>query len=190
MPDINVELTNNIQNQVRINVLYNVLNELCYAFNFPGYISEVLKKGIVDKQILSSVYAAYKDRSGRVVGLIKCSIDWKKYSVYTATLDGREIAINENKSLIEQFAEWSTTLASHIKTMQQELGVSQIDVYIRYIEEISNNPSARDEANAFLGFERCTDKLEYDDEKNSIFQHSITCVSKMLPELTIEIQNI
>lgn len=190
MPDINVELTNNIQNQVRINVLYNVLNELCYAFNFPGYISEVLKKGIVDKQILSSVYAAYKDRSGRVVGLIKCSIDWKKYSVYTTTLDGREIAIDENKSLIEQFAEWSTTLASHIKTMQRELGVSQIDVYIRYIEEISNNPSARDEANAFLGFERCADKLEYDDEKNSVFQHSITCVSKMLPELTIEIQNI
>ena len=84
MPDINVELTNNIQNQVRINVLYNVLNELCYAFNFPGYISEVLKKGIVDKQILSSVYAAYKDGSGGVGGLIKCSIDWKKYADYRA----------------------------------------------------------------------------------------------------------
>lgn len=187
--DNNISLSVNIKNQVRIQVLYDVIKELCCAFDFPKSTLGILHKGIVEKQILSSVYAHYIDDNGNSVGLVRFNIDWNKHKMYADTTTGKHIEIQTDKPLIEQFAIWSTDIVKYVQIMQKELNVRTIDVYFRYRDEIRNSPTADKEADNFLGLKKSSKDIKYNNEKSDVFERKMKFVSEMLPELEIEIQS-
>lgn len=187
--DNNISLSVNIKTQVRIQVLYDVIKELCCAFDFPKITLDILHKGIVEKQILSSVYAHYIDDSGNSVGLVRFNIDWDKHKMYADTTMGKHIEIQTDKPLIEQFAIWSTDIIKYVQMMQKELNVKTINVYFRYRDEVRNNPTTDKEADDFLGLKSTSKDIKYNNEKNDAFERKMKFVSEMLPELEIEIQS-
>lgn len=187
--DTNLNLKLNIKTKVRIQVLYDVLKELCTAFNFPKSTISILHKGIVEKQILSSVYAHYLDKNEKSVGLVRFNIDWNKHKMYADTTMGNKIEISNEKTLMEQFALWSTDIIKYIQIMQKELNVKKIDVYYRYIDKIRNDPIADKEADEFLGLVKSKNNIKFNEEKKDDFERKMRFVSEMLPELEIEIQS-
>ena len=83
MSGINTNL--NIQTKVRLFVLYDIIKNLSESFGFPKTIEETLKKGIRDRQILSSVYAYYLDDEDKAVGKVSFEIDWEVYEMYASS---------------------------------------------------------------------------------------------------------
>lgn len=187
--DSGISLSVDIKTRVRIKVLYDVIKELCCAFDFPERTLEVIHKGIVEKQILKSISADYIDDRGESVGMIRFNIDWEKHKMYAESTMGKYIEIQSDKPLIEQFALWSNDIVSYIKIMQKELNVKTIHVYYHYREEIWRDPVADKEADAFLGLSKTTEKYKYNNEKSIRFERKMKFVSQMLPELELEIRS-
>ena len=169
MNNVGLNINVNIKIKVRIRVLYDVIEHLCRAFNFPDDMYSTLYKGIVDRQILKSVYAYYLDDNDKAVGIVKFNIDWEKHYMYASTDTGKEIEIRTDIPLIEQFANWSKDIIFYVEKMQKELNVKKLDVYYRYIDEIKNDPIKNKEANDFLGLKDSTKKIEFADEKSGKF---------------------
>jgi hypothetical protein len=184
-----IQLNNNIMLQVRIRVLYDVINNLTTAFGFPSSIADILYKGIVKKQILESVYAYYINEEDKAVGKAEFIIDWDKYNLYANTGSGRNIEIDTTSSLLDQFATWAQDLINYIEMMQTTLHVSRIKVFFRYRKEIRTDCSKDKEADDFLGLTKATNNIDFDDHETSEFQRIMNCTSEMLPELEIIISS-
>lgn len=189
MSGVGLDLNLNLKVKVRISVLYDVINNLTKAFDFPKNISDILYKGIVERQILKSVYAYYLDRNDKAVGMVKFNIDWEKHFLYAETDTGKVIEIREDIPLIDQFANWSRDIICYVKEMQKELKVNKVDVYFRYRDEIKNNAVLNIEADKFLGLHRSIKKIKFSEEKSEEFKRNMSFVSEMLPELEIELKS-
>lgn len=187
--DNGLGLNINIKTEVRIRVLYDVVKELCCSFDFPQSVLRILQKGIVERQLLGSIFAYYLDDNDVSVGLVKFNIDWKKHQMYASTSTGKKIAIENDKPLIEQFASWSTDIVNYVKLMQKGLNVKKVHVYYQYTDEINDNPQAVKEANEFLGLTSASTDYKHNQEKAKEFERRMSCISNMLPELEIEISS-
>lgn len=187
MSSINTNL--NIQTKVRLFVLYDIIKNLTESFGFPKHIEETLKKGIRDRQILSSVYAYYLDDEGKAVGKVSFEIDWEIYEMYASTELGKEMIINDKIPLVEQFANWSTDIIKYVSEMREKLNVKIVQVYYRYRPEIKNDPIKDKEADEFLGLVKSSKEIKFDKEKAENFKRDMTYISEMLPELKINIQS-
>lgn len=187
MSGINTYL--NIQTKVRIFVLYDIIKKLSESFGFPKMIEETLKKGIRDKQILSSVYAYYLDDEDKAVGKVSFEIDWEVYEMYASTEAGKEIMINDKIPLVDQFSNWSTDIIKYVNEMREKLNVKRIQVYYRYRPEIRNDSIKEKEADEFLGLVKSNKSIKFSKEKTENFKRDMTCISEMFPELKINIQS-
>ncbi len=187
MGGINTNL--NIKTKVRLFVLYDIIKNLSSSFGFPKTIEETLKKGIQDKQILSSVYAYYLDDEGKAVGKVTFEIDWEVYEIYASTESGKDIVINDKIPLVDQFANWSTDIIKYVNEMREKLNVKKIQVYYRYRAEIRNDAIKDKEADEFLGLVKSNTEIEFNNIKAENFKRDMTYISEMLPELKINIQS-
>lgn len=185
----NIKLGTNIQNRVRIQVLYDVIRELSKDFSFTKDVERVLHDGIITRQLLGSIKAYYMDHNNKTVGMVRFIIDWDKYNIYAKSEIGRTIEINTDRPLLVQFALWSKDIVNYIQEMQRELKVKKVEVRYTYRKEINDDPEAYAEANKFLGLINASEKRKFDDEKGKMFDRKMNYVSKMLPELEIEIQS-
>jgi len=186
MSNINTNL--NIETKVRLFVLYDIIKNLSTSFGFPKTIEETLKKGIRDKQILSSVYAYYLDNEDKAVGKVSFEIDWEAYEMYASTDSGKEVIINDKLPLVDQFANWSTDIIKYVNEMREKLNVKNIQVYYRYRTEIRNDAIKDKEADEFLSLVKSNKKIEFNNEKTDNFKRNMTYISEMLPELKINIK--
>jgi hypothetical protein len=179
----------NIKTMVRLNVLFDVVKNLSSAMGFPQYIADTLDKGIKQRQILESVYAYYIDDNGKAVGKVLFNIDWEKYNMYASTESGKEVKINSDVPLVEKFAMWSTDIVNYINDMRKALNVKDIKVYVRCRPEYRDNEEKRKEADEFLNLVRAKNAIEFDENKQEIFDREMEYVSEILPELTIEVKS-
>lgn len=189
MMETAINLNLDITTKVRIQVLYDVIKELSTAFGFPNTINKILYKGIVDRQILSSIYAHYMNDKNLSVGLVKFNIDWKKQKMYAETSTGKEIEIKNDVPLIEQFALWATDIVNYVNIMQRKFKVKKVRVFFRYRDEIRNDPVADKEADEFLGLSKSKEIIKYSTKDGKEFERKMKFISEMLPELEIEIQS-
>lgn len=187
MGGINTNL--NLKTKVRLFVLYDIIKNLSSSFGFPKTIEETLKKGIRDKQILSSIYAYYFDDEDKAVGKVSFEIDWEVYEMYASTELGKDIIVNDKIPLVDQFANWSTDIIKYVNEMRKNLNVKRIQVYYTYRAEIRNDAIKDKEANEFLGLVSSDEKIEFNNEKAENFERDMTYISEMLPELKINIQS-
>lgn len=185
----NIELSLTINNRVRIQVLYDVIKELSYAFNFPEYVITTLYKGIVERQIIKYVVAYYIDNNGKSVGLVRFNIDWKMHKLHAETSTGKYIQIRYDKPLVEQFALWATDIIAYIQNMQNELKIEEVEVQYRLIDEIINDPIAHKDAQEFLNLSTSKKQIKIDTAKGQLFERKMKFVSEILPELEIEIES-
>lgn len=188
MNNSNISLNQNIKLQVRVQVLYDVIKTLALSFGFPSSIENILLKGIVERQIFSTIYAYYINDKGKAVGKVSFNIDWDKYDIYASTDSGKNIRLKTNVPLIDQFATWATDIINYMKKMQTSLKVSKIKVFFMYRDEIRNDKQKDEEADKFLGLKKSTYKVDYDHEASKTFKRTMNFTSEMLPELEIEIQ--
>lgn len=189
MSELGLDLNLNIEVKVRIRVLYDVIKNLCMSFDFPEYITDTMYKGIVERQILKSVYAYYLDNEEKAVGMVRFNIDWEKHNMYAETDTGKEIEIREDIPLVDQFANWARDIIFYVKEMQKELNVKNVIVYYRYRDEIRNDAVKNAEADKYLGLHKSNRKIEYSNEKSEKFVRNMKFVSEMLPELEIELKS-
>lgn len=189
MSDIGLDLNLNLKIKVRIRVLFDIIKNLCISFDFPENIVDTLYKGIVERQILSSVYAYYLDDENKAVGMVRFNIDWEKHFMYATTDTGKEIEIRDDIPLVDQFANWSRDLISYVKEMQKALNVKKIQVYYRYRDEIRMDSIKDSQADKFLGLRKSNKKIEFAESKKLEFERSMKFVSEMLPELEIELKS-
>lgn len=185
---IGIKTNLDLKTRVRIRVLYDVIKNLAESFGFPKTIEETLKKGIQEKQILSSVYAYYLDADGKAVGKVAFEIDWETYEMYRTTETGSKIAINDEIPLVDQFANWANDIVKYVDKMRQSMGVKKIKVYYRYRPEIRMDSVKAREADKFLGLVSSNSSIEYSG-KTDDFVRVMTYVSEMLPELQIKVES-
>lgn len=179
----------NLQTRVRILVLYDVIKNLANSFDFPSNIEESLKKGIVEHQVLESVYAYYIDENEKVVGKVSFNIDWNTYDMFATTETGKDIALCKNIPLVNQFANWSEDIINYVKEMQISLHVKKVRVFYSLRQEIRNNPIKYKEACERLGCKKSTEEFEFDSFKSEHFDREMSFVSELLPELEIKVEN-
>ncbi len=189
MSKINVKTKTNIKLQVRIQVLYDVISNLSASFGFPNSLEDILYKGIVEKQIFESIYAYYITDDDKVVGKVEFNIDWKTHNIYASTDTGKNIEVNTNMSILEQFGMWAKDLIKYMEIMQKKLNVTKIKVFFRYKEEIRKNPKKDSEADKFLGLVKSKFNCEYDNSKSKEFDRIMSFTSEMLPELEVKISS-
>ncbi len=178
----------NIETQVRIHVLYDVIENLAKNFNFPD-VYNTLYKGIVDKQIIKTINAYYIDATQDIVGQVSFDIDWNKHEVFASTSTGERITLSKDKSLTEQFADWSQDIFKYVDDMQKALNVNKVKVTYLFRDEIYNDKKAHDEAMSFLGLVDVYDDFSISKSKGKKFEREMSLVSQMLPELRINIKS-
>lgn len=187
MQTINTQL--DLETCVRIQVLHDVVRNLCTDFGLPDSIIDVLYKGIVEKQLLATISAYYIDFEDNAVGMVEFKIDWQKHELYAVTDTGKEITIRKQVSLMDQFAEWSHDIVNYVNDMRKALGVEDIKVYFSYKDEIKKNPRSSLEADVFLGLVNATVPKKFNDAKEKEFIRKMGFTSEMLPELRISIES-
>ena len=77
----------------------------------------------------------------------------------------------------------------YVKKMREVYQVKDLKVYYRYRPEIRNDPVKDKEADEFLGLYKSYKEIEFNEEKAKEFKRQMTYISKMLPELKIDIQS-
>lgn len=177
-----------IQTQVRIRVLYDVIENLAKNFRFPD-IQDTLYKGIVERQLLKTINAYYIDALNEIVGKVSFNIDWNKHEVLASTSTGEKITLNKDKSLVEQFANWSQDIINYVDDMQKALNVKNVKVTYFVRDELLDDEEAYNEAISFLEFTDVDDDLTISKHKGKIFEREMSLVSQMLPELRVDIKS-
>ena len=189
MSGTGISLNQNLKLHVRLEVLYDVIKTLATSFGFPSFIDDILYKGIVKRQIISSMYAYYLNDNEKAVGKVSFNVDWEKHNIYASTDSGKNIKLRTDIPLIEQFAYWTNDIIKYMEMMQRSLNVSKIKVFFRYKDEIRNDTVKDAEATEFLGLQKCQYKAEFDHDLSKEFKRAMRFTSEMLPELEIKIQN-
>ena len=98
----------------------------------------------------------------------------------------KEITINKNMTLLDQFAQWSECIVKYIDDMKRALEITDIQVIYRYRKEINQDPEKQKEADEFLGLTTATAEIEMDSSVgNQLSEMSFE--SEFLSELKISI---
>ena len=185
--DSQIGLHSGLQLRVRLLLLYDVIQEFARALCVPERVIKVIEKGVLRKQLLSSIIIYYLKNEKEAVGSLSLNIDWDKHKVFASASTGEKVAIENDKPLLEQFAFWSSDIINYIELMQKELGVTDIKIRFKYIAEIYENPEKEKEADEYLGLRRAKG-IPYANQIDA-FERKMRFISNMLPELEIGVSS-
>lgn len=181
---VNVNL--NLKIMVRIQVLYEVVKQFSSDLGFPEAQEKILKKGIEERQILREVILYYMKDNGKAGSWVSFEIDWEKHQMLVNTEGRKEITINKNMTLLDQFAQWSECIVKYIDDMKRALEITDIQVIYRYRKEINQDPEKQKEADEFLGLKTTTEEIEMDSSVGNQLRE-MSFESEFLSELKISI---
>ncbi len=182
--------------RARLLVLHDVVSELYAAFGAVDR-SGVLKRGIVDSQVIQSIRLRYLNREGAQVARITIDIDWEKHHVLAATGEGRMLEISQDAgaSVAEQIHKTLLVIVKHTQMLRERYGVTRVVPSYIYLPEIQADPALREQARQQLGtagrrFE-WADPADVDDADVSADPEMITFIEfspSKLKELRIKVE--
>lgn len=181
-----IELKPSIQVRARIQVLYETIEELVTAFN-PNIDSEILKKGILERQYFKRIYIYFLNKAGNKVGEVILTIDWEKHYIIANTWDNKTFKIDKSKSVVEEIYVVFQQIVEYIETIKHHLNVYQYDVWYGWREEISNNEEKLKEARQYCGFgqENSREEPQWEKLKATSVQFQFTPME--LDELNLKV---
>lgn len=186
---INVSVSSNVEVKIRIHVLHNTIVEFVAAFGVSGDdFKKVLRKGIIEDQLIKKIWIRYYDSQQEIVGEIKLEIDWEKHEILSRDADGREFKLDKGKSVAQQIASWSNRIIKHMSNVRSRFKVKKVEIKYSYRDIIYSDPQKLGDARKKLGLSLSTEDEKWSKQKEEFdFYASLTPTN--LPELNIEIQN-
>lgn len=146
----NIALHSDIESMVkvmpRIEALYFFVYELAQCFHADQDTLNSIKKGILDNQILSTIYLKYLNSSGEKIAGVTILIDWKKHKMLAQTETGENISIDMGKSVVDNIVGWRKYIVAHIDAIMKQYGVVKVDSRYSYREEITSDQIEYDKA--------------------------------------------
>lgn len=122
----------------RIETLYYFVYELAQCFHADEDTLDSIKTGILDNQILSTIYLKYVNSSGEKVAGVTINIDWDKHKMLAKTNSGKNISIDMRKSVVDNIVGWRKYIVTHIDTIMKQYGVVRVKSKYNYRESITS----------------------------------------------------
>lgn len=124
-------LHQNIESMVkimpRLEALYYFVYELAECFHADEGTLSRIKTGILDNQILKSIYLTYKDSSGNEIGTVVIHIDWDKHFLLVDTDEGKYIEFDLSKSIVDNIVDWKKIVVTHINEIMKQFNVVEVN---------------------------------------------------------------
>lgn len=141
----------------RIEVLYFFVYELAQCFHADQDTLDSIKRGILDNQILSTIYLRYLNSSGEKVAGVTIHIDWKKHKMLAQTESGENISIDMGKTVVDNIVGWRKYIAAHIDSIMKQYGVVRVSSNYNYREAITSVKAEYDKALTAMNHVLATD---------------------------------
>lgn len=141
--------------RVRLQVLYDVVNELVRAFSvdYPEQTARLIKQGVLEKQCFSAIHIYFLNGEAKRVGEATLEIDWGLHKVKVR--DGENTFLidpSPNKSVHEQISEIFPILVRHVNKMKRVLGVTRTEVWYSWRDEVTRDSKRYRDIRIELGF--------------------------------------
>lgn len=147
---IKLDIRPEIQLLSRNIALHRVIDELATSLGATEESLKTIRKGVLERQILSDVIFCYICRDA-MVGRISISIDWDKHQILAETEEGRAFLFNTSESIAKQISGIFPVLAQHAESLRSARKVDKVSVWYRYRSDIRNDSEKLKEARSFLG---------------------------------------
>lgn len=141
----------------RIEVLYFFVYELAQCFHADQDTLDSIKRGILDNQILSTIYLKYLNSSGEKVAGVTIHIDWQKHKMLAQTESGENISIDMGKTVVDNIVGWRKYIAAHIDSIMKQYGVVRVSSNYNYREAITSVKAEYDKALTAMNHVLATD---------------------------------
>jgi hypothetical protein len=133
-----------LEMRARLLVLHDVVQELFAAFGAIDR-SGVLKRGIIDSQVIRHIRLRYLNAESELVGRVTISIDWEKHHVFAATPDGQTLEVKQapGASVAEQVHKTLTVLVKHTELLRAKYNVTRVVPSYEYVPEVEADEEKR-----------------------------------------------
>jgi hypothetical protein len=165
--------------RARLRVLYEIVDELTNAFAIecPQSATLIIRKGILEQQLLSAVNIYFINDHGQRVASVDLSIDWIKHEVRLEA-GAEEFHIEQQRSVAEQISMVFPVFTSHVEQMRSALNVKRTEVWFTIRSDVD-----RDWARKVLGTGSGTPPKWAESATQFTFEFS----SDLLDELSIKL---
>lgn len=182
-----IKLRPDLEVRTRTKILYDVVNELTQSFlvQNPQNISEILRKGILEKQYLSMVHIYLIDNNDQRMAEITITIDW---DLHRLRIKGgqKEFSIEPSRSVNEQISEVFPVITRHINRLKSAFKIKRSEVWFTYRNEINRDEQKFKEASEFVGTGKGTPP-KWSDNIKAEDQVFLEYVAEALDELKVTI---
>jgi hypothetical protein len=184
----NVKVKPAVELMSRLLVLHSVTSDLARGFGVDDSGLEVIKKGIIDQQLLESIYICYRDKQNNLRGTIILKIDWKSHEVLAKTEQGSMYRIDPSKSIQDQISAVYQTIVNYTKNLRTSWGIEEVQRVYILREEIRNNKQEFNAAIEFLNLYIMTDE-EWREIKDKKYKTHVKFRCATLSELSLIIDH-
>lgn len=147
-----IKLRPDLEIRTRTKVLYDVVNELTQAFLVQNQqnVSEILRKGILERQYLSIIHIYLIDNNDLRIAEITITIDW---DLHRLRIKGgkNEFSIDPTRSVNEQISEVFPVITRHINRLKSAFKIKRSEVWYSYKQDLSRDEQKFSEARKFVG---------------------------------------
>lgn len=190
---INIKVNPEIELKSRINVLYNVVKELSLGFGADAQAAEVIKKGVLNRQLFDSIEINYMNSEDKVVGRVTIDIDWDKHDVRASSESGKNFQLDPSKSVSEQITHVYKILTEHTEKLRKAYGVKKILTRYGLRTDLYKDQQKLAEAKKYLnmsdGASLTWSEKPPSHSKDKKLDLEIKFISELLDELKITIEH-
>lgn len=183
---MDMNMKTKVDTKTRVETLYYFIYEMSDAFGADLSCLESIKKGVLERQVLSQIYLNYLNKNGEIIGQVIIDIDWEKHKLLATTDYGSTFQLDPQKSVKGQISEMSDIIISHVNMIRKTHKVIRVSSSFRYLKEIESDPVKNKEVMAYLGHEYGKKRKE---KMDPVFNQTLTWMIDKLNEVTITVSN-
>ena len=148
---INLKVAPRLKTLSRLRVLHDVTSELAGSLGAQASALEIIKKGVLERQLIDDIFLYYYSTDGEGVCCVTLSIDWDKHEIYASSDEGSRFSLDPELSIAEQLAKIFPILTNHVMKMCNHYHVTTIKAHFGYRPEVWSDPQKLAETRAYLG---------------------------------------
>lgn len=172
----------------RLQILYYVIYEIAEGLGTDNKALETIRKGVLERQLLGTIWINYLNENERLVGKVTITIDWDKHRVLAKDDRGREFELDPSQSVSNQISNLYSILVEHTQKLRKNSGVKRVVAQYGYAREIWMDEKKLAEARRFLDLVPGKEfDWEYIDGTNPDITFEI--VANKLEELKISVEH-
>lgn len=170
----------------RKQVLHRTVAEIAEKILSSESAQEVIRKGVLEKQIIKSIIFVVKDKSGYLVAQFKISIDWEKHTINATLPDGSHFKLAGKESIANQVLSVASEMAQLIDDVKKHYEANHIQYNYVYRDEIRADRDKTEAADRFLGLRDTEDK--WASEGKLTWDFEVEYTPRALSELNISVR--